>query len=586
MTKGISLFLALALGLAPAALPLFPQGMGGAKAVARGSRLAETEQLTPRLEFRDVAASLGIRHKNVYGGDSAKRYILEMTGNGLAIFDFDNDGLRDLFFVQGTRLEEAGGSHVLYRNTGDGFEDVSADSGLSSPGWGQGVCAGDYDNDGRTDLLVAYYGHNRLFRNIGSGRFENVTAKAGLPVEGARWGSSCSFLDYNLDGRLDLFVSNYLQFNLEEAAVPGASAYCRWRGLPVFCGPRGYDSGTHLLYRNEGEGGFRDVSREAGIALDEPHFGLGATAADFDDDGLPDIYVACDSTPNILYRNNGDGTFTDVAVEAGVAYGDAGQEEGSMGAATGDFDNDGLLDIAVTNFIDETSTLYRNGGDSFFDDVTYLAGLGVNTRQVGWGVEFLDVDQDGWKDLVAANGHIYPELRSASVGESYEQRNTLYWNLRNGAFRDVTESAGPAFAATRTSRGLATGDLDGDGSPELVIVEMNAAPTVLKNASARGNALLVELVGTKSNKSAIGARVTLTAGDLVQTDEVRSGSSYGSQSGFRLHFGLGEAVSVDELRVRWPGGGEEVVELVEANQTMTIREGEGIVEKRPFRTPE
>ncbi len=530
---------------------------------------------------------MGLTGVNVYGGETRKRYILEMTGNGVAVMDFDGDGWRDILLVNGTRfgLPKQGNvpSHYLYRNKGDGrFEDVSASSGLGGDEWAQGVCTGDYDNDGHTDLLITHYGHNRLYRNTG-GRFEEVTEESGLPVAGERWATGCAFLDYDRDGRLDLFISNYVQFRPEGAHGPGDTPFCFWKGVAVFCGPRGFPGGTNLLYRNEGSGRFRDVSDPAGVVLPGLHYSLGVVVSDFDGDGWPDMYVACDSTPSILYRNNGDGTFTDVAVEAGTAYGDSGQEEGSMGVAAGDYDNDGHIDIVKTNFMNETSTLYRNIGDWFFDDVTISAGLGVNTQYVGWGVEFLDFDQDGWKDILIVNGHIYPELSRAGKDEDYAQSKILYWNLGIGAFRDLGAMAGSALATPRVARGLAVGDLDGDGALEAVVGNMNGSPSVLRNESTGGNAILVELVGSRSNRSAIGSRLTVRSGGLLQVNEVRSGSSYASQSDLRLHFGLGKSAVVEEMEVRWPDGSTEEFSDVAANQVVTIREGAGIVKEAPFK---
>lgn len=514
---------------------LLGQGMGSAtKSVAKPSPKARTDLPSPKFEVSDVAVKVGIAAANVYGGATSKKHILEMTGNGLAVLDVDNDGWRDLLFVNGTRVGAAKPEpHRLYRNTGKGqFIDVTEGSGLLNQGWGNGVCAGDYDNDGQVDVLITYYGFNELYRNTGKGHFENVTRRLGLPVSGQRWATGCAFVDYDRDGKLDLFVSNYIAYDLARAAAPGSSPFCFWKGLAVFCGPKGLPTGHNALYKNEGER-FTDVSKKSGIIVDGLHYGLGVVTGDFDNDGWPDIYVACDSTPSLMYRNNRDGTFTDVAVEAGVAYGDAGQEQGSMGVAAGDYDNDGRVDLVRTNFMHETSTLYRNTSEWFFEDATYEGGLGIHTNIVGWGVQFLDFDHDGWKDILMANGHIYPELERSKVPESYRQSRLLYWNLRNGAFRDVTAGSA-ALKQPHSSRGLATGDLDGDGALEVVTVNMNEPPSIYRFSTDRGNALVIELVGTKSNRSAIGARVEIEAGQLRLADEVRSGSSFASQSSSTL----------------------------------------------------
>ena len=552
------------------------------KSVAKPSTRARLDLLSPKFEVNDVAKTFGLTAANVYGGVTNKKHILEMTGNGVAVLDFDNDGWRDMLFVNGTRVGASKPEpHRLYRNTGKGqFTDVTEGSGLVNQGWGNGVCAGDYDNDGLTDVFITYYGYNELYRNLGKGRFENMTRRLGLPVSGQRWATGCAFVDYDRDGKLDVFVSNYVTYDLARAAAPGSSPFCFWKGLPVFCGPKGFPTGHNALYKNEGER-FTDVSKKAGILVGGLHFGLGVVTGDFDNDGWTDIYVACDSTPSLLYRNNRDGTFTDAAVEAGTAYGDAGQEQGSMGVAAGDYDNDGRLDLVRTNFMHETSTLYRNLGEWFFEDATYEGGLGIHTNIVGWGVQFLDFDHDGWRDIVMANGHIYPELERSKVAESYRQSRLLYWNLRNGAFRDVT--AGSAtLKQPYSSRGLATGDLDGDGALEVVTVHMNEPPSVYQFNTDRGNALVIELIGTKSNRSAIGARVEIEAGQLRLTDEVRSGSSFASQSDFRVHFGLGTAAAATKITVRWPNGTREEFSRVAANQFIRIEEGAGISSQRPF----
>ncbi len=557
---------------------LLAQGMGGGpKAIARGAAKARLDVPSPKIEFHDIAAAAGLTAPNVYGGVTTKKYILEMTGNGAAIFDFDNDGKPDIFLVNGVRLEtpaaRQNATSRLYHNEGNGtFRDVTENSGLTHAGWGQGVCAGDFDNDGLTDLFVTYYGHNVLYRNLGGGHFEDVTEKTGLPMTGQRWGTGCAFLDYDLD----VFVANYLEFDLDRAGLPGTNPFCNWKGLRVFCGPRGYPGGHNVLYHSEHGRSFTDVTAKAGVALSDLHYNLGVVSSDFDDDGWPDIYVACDSSPSLLYRNNHDGTFTDIAVGHGAAYGPDGQEQGSMGVAAGDYDNDGRIDILKTNFMDETATLYHNAGDAYFDDQTYPGGLGVNTRFVGWGVSFLDIDQDGWKDIFMANGHIYPELAGANVGEELRQRKILYWNLRNGAFRDITSEGGAALSSPRVSRGVAIGDLDGDGAPEILIVNMNEPPSLLKSFGSKGNAILVEVVGTKSNRSAIGARVIVTAGTLRQVEEA-------SQSDFRLHFGLGSATTVDQIEIRWPSGAVEKLSNVAAGQSIRVREGDGIVKSTALR---
>ena len=551
------------------------QGMGStSKAVPRGSAKSSINLAPPRIDLRDVAGAFGISAPNYYGGERSKRHILEMTGNGVALIDYNNDGKLDVLLLNGGRLDGTSKPSVLYKNLGGGkFVDATREAGLATSGWAQGVCAGDIDNDGFTDLFITRYGDNLLLKNE-NGRFRAIT----FPSTPERFNTGCAFVDYDRDGRVDLFVTSYVSFPMAQAQRAPYTPGCNWLGVAVFCGPRGFAGGDSRLFHNEGGGRFRDVSATAGMRVDGLHYGLGVSAADFDGDGWPDIFVACDSTPSILYHNNHDGTFTDIGVEAGVAYGDNGEEQGGMGSAVFDFNHDGKLDIIRTNFMDETaSTLYRNTGGDFFINETVNAGLALHTRFVAWGVQPIDVDQDGYQDLIVANGHIYPELGGAGKRESFEMPRLFYWNLRNGAFRDLTKSAGAGLAVARSSRGLAVGDLDGDGSPEIVISNMNAPPSVLKNFGVKGNGLMVRLTGVKSNRAAIGAVVTVRASELTQTSVVMSGTSYLSQSDFRQHFGLGKHSRADQIEVLWPSGVKEAVGGAGAGREIHIREGEGIV---------
>jgi enediyne biosynthesis protein E4 len=547
-----------------------------ALAVAIGAPLA-------RFQFRDIAQASGLTGRNVYGGLLQKNYILETTGNGVAIFDFDGDGREDVLIVNGTRLQSVPSEqpHLqLYRNAGNGhFEDVSSGADFRKSDWSQGVCIGDYDNDGKPDVFVTQYGHNILYRNLGEGKFQDVTEQAHLPVTGIRYGSGCTFTDYDRDGKLDLFVSNYVDLDLANTPHPGSSGFCQWKGIPVMCGPRGLPLAHNILYRNNGNGTFSDVSEAAGILKPGGRYGLGAVAADFDDDGWPDIYVACDMTPSLLYHNNGNGTFTERGEEAGVAFNSDGALQAGMGVAVADYNGDGRPDIAKTNFSGDLPSLYRNDDGKFFTDVSREAGLG--TRQLlGWGVAFVDLDDDGWPDLVIANGHVYPEVEGKQLGDTYLESTLLYRNLGNGKFLDMTEQAGPAFATPRPARGLAVGDLDGDGRPEIVIVNMNSTPSLLKNDGPHGHFLNVALRGTRSNRSAIGAKVTVRVGDRTKIDQVMSGTSYYSQSSFTLHFGLGESAKVDSVQILWPSGIVQTVGTTAADQTLRLSEPSSSTEHR------
>jgi hypothetical protein len=537
-----------------------------------------------RVRLVDIAAVSGLTRSNTSGGPEKKDYILETTGNGVAILDYDGDGLNDIFIVNGTTLEGRGQGQPrtsqLYHNDGHGkFTEVSRDAGFTLEGWGQGVCVGDYNNDGKPDLLVTYYGYNRLYKNLGKGKFQDATSEARLPTTGIRYGAGCTFVDYDHDGWLDLFVSNYVDLDLASTPKPGTNQFCQWKGLPVMCGPRGLPLGHNVLYHNHGDGTFSDVSAASGILKPGGRYGLGVAAADFDNDGWPDIYVACDMTPSLLYHNRRDGTFEEQAVAAGVAYNFDGQLQAGMGVAVADYNGDGFLDIAKTNFSGDLPSLFKNEGGKFFTDVSQYSGLSAH-HLLGWGIAFVDLDDDGWKDLIIANGHVYPEVDRASVGDRYLQKTLVYRNLGNGRFADITAQAGPALETPRPGRGLAVGDLDGDGRPEVVIVNMNSTPSLLKNQEERQNFLSITLVGTKSNRSAIGARVTVQSGAHRQMDEVMSGGSYYSQNDMTLYFGLGQAPSVDRLEVRWPAGSVQEWKDVRSNQKLLITEDSPKVQQR------
>ena len=539
---------------------------------------------TPAVRYVDVAGASGVTLPNTYGGRDQKDTILESTGSGAAIFDYDGDGANDLFLANGVVATPGAPptrSH-LYRNDGKGhFTEVGSEAGLTRSGWAQAACSGDYDNDGRPDLLVTYYGPNILYRNTGAGKFADVTAQARLPVTGTRWGAGCSFVDYDRDGYLDLFVANYVDLDLAKVPKPGSSQHCEWKGMAVACGPRGLPMARNVLYRNNRDGTFTDVSEKAGILAPGGRYGLGVVAADFDNDGWPDIYVACDQTASLLYRNRRDGTFEERGAEAGVAYNVDGRLQAGMGVAVADYDGNGFLDIAKTNFSGDRPSLYRNEDGNFFEDVSLRAGLGANLL-LGWGLVFTDADEDGWPDLAIANGHVYPEIDRSPVGETYRQKTLFYRNLGNGNFADLTESAGPAFTPARPSRGLASGDLDGDGRPEILIVNMNDRPSILKNTGPRQNAVAVTLKGVKSNRSAIGARCTIEAGGRKQLAEVQSGGSYYSQSALTLYFGLGKSETIDRLTIRWPNSPEQSWTKLPTNRFLEITEASDTIKQRAF----
>jgi hypothetical protein len=538
------------------------------------------------VQFVNVARQAGLRAKTIFGGETRNRFLLETTGCGVAFFDYDNDGWLDIFFVNGSRFEakwpksEAPTSR-LYKNNRDGtFTDVTLGSGLARSGWGQGCCIGDYDNDGLDDLLVTGWGDCVLYRNLGNDKFEDVSDKAGISMTTRfttkglrRWNTGCAFVDYDRDGNLDLFVANYIDFDPKTVPVP-ENGSCLYKGLKVACGPPGLDGGKNILLHNNGDGTFTDVSVPAGIWKTPGTYGLGVLVSDFDDDGWPDIYVANDSTSSTLYRNNHDGTFTDIAVEAGVAYSPDGKPQAGMGVSAADYDRDGRLDIVKTNFAGDTSSLYRNLGNNTFEDMTFQSGLGRNTRFLGWGAAFLDYDNDGWSDILLCNGHVYPEVSETTMEYGYKQRKVLYRNLGNGRFGDVSEQAGPGIVERVAGRGCAVGDFDNDGDLDVVVNCINDVPQLLRcDAPSGNNWIKLKCVGTKSNRSAIGTRVTCISGGRRQIEEVRSGGSYLSQNDLRVHFGLGTSSAAD-VEIRWPSGRLDRLTSLKANKIHTIREGE------------
>jgi hypothetical protein len=517
--------------------------------------------------FTNIAAKAGLSAQTIYGAQGTNTYLIETTGTGVAAFDYDGDGWLDIFQVNGTTLagfpkgEEP--TNHLYRNRHDGtFEDVTARAGLAASGWGQGVCAGDYDNDGDQDLFVTYWGQNILYRNRGNGAFDDVTAAAKLHYHGPRWSTSCAFLDYDRDGRLDLVVANYIDLDLSTTPLP-LSGLCRYKGLAVACGPPGLPGGRNFLYHNSGDGTFEDVSQKSGVAGIKSTYALGVSTLDFDGDGWTDIYVANDSNPSALYRNNHDGTFTDIGVSAGCGLSQDGRSKSGMGIAIGDYDRNGTMDIFKTNFAGDTSTLYSNTGRGWCEDRTFASGIGVNTRWLGWGAGFLDLDNDGWLDLFLVNGHVYPEVDSLKSEAAYKQPKVVYRNLGNGRFRDVTAELGPPLTTIKASRGAAFADFDNDGDTDVVVNNIHDTLDLFRlDQTATHHWITLKLVGTTSNRSAIGALARVVTGDGEQRQEVRGGGSYYSQSDLRLQFGLGDAKTIDRVIVRWPNGAEETLSLI------------------------
>ncbi len=530
-------------------------------------------------KIEDVARDAKLAFSNVCGGSTSKRYILETTGSGVAFIDYDNDGWPDIFLVTGSRFHDLppgpAPSNRLFRNNRNGtFTDVTEKAGLLRSGWGQGVCVGDYDNDGFDDLFVTYWGEDVLYHNNGDGTFTDVTHKAAVGGDSRRWSTGCAFVDVDRNGHLDLFVTHYIDFSLQNAKDPGSNPYCNYRGLAVNCGPRGLVGETNTLYRNNGDGTFTDVSTSSGIRAATGCFGLGVLTGDFDNDGWPDIYVASDSTPSLLFMNNHDGTFREEGTLRGVAFNEEGSEQAGMGVAAADYDHNGWLDILKTNFSDEVPNLYQNTGKAVFTDVSGPAGINRQTHFVGWGCGFFDPDNDGYADIFYCNGHVYPELDRIHVDTAYRQPRVLYRNRGDGTFEDVSNLAGTSVTTPTTGRGCAFGDVNNDGNIDIVINNQNAAPSLLVTTADNPHHWInMRLVGVKSNRSAIGARVRCVGGALTQIDEVRSGGSYLSQGDLRLHFGLAQSRIVDLIEIRWPSGAVDQLHDVEANRFIQIQEG-------------
>jgi enediyne biosynthesis protein E4 len=556
------------------------QGMGRTTRAPRPVPKIETDLPPIVVDFRDVAESAGLTARTISGGDDRKQYILETTGTGVAIFDYDNDGLPDVFVANATSLdgdgEGARATSHLYRNRGQlTFEDITVRAGLARVGWGQGVCAADYDNDGHRDLLVTYFGQTALYHNEGEGTFRDVAVAAGIAAAHPRWDTGCSFFDFDLDGRLDLIITSYLQFDRSRIPAPGATSYCQWKGMPVMCGPRGLPFSQNRLFHNEGGGRFVDVSQRSGIGAAGGCYGFTAITTDVDADGFPDVFVACDSTPSLLYRNLRNGSFEESGLLSGVALNDDGQEQGGMGVAVADYDEDGMVDIAKTNFSDDVPNLFHNNGGGLFEDRVFRSGLGGYMQYVGWGVHFLDVDHDGRKELLMMNGHVYPEVERLP-GVRYRQPKLLYWNVGGGRFKDISDSSGSALAEPQASRGSATGDLDGDGALEIVVSNLGTRPSLLKNLGPRKHWLLVRGVGTTVNRDAIGARVAVSVGGRRVSGEIQTGSSFLSQNDTRVHLGLGDAEAYDAIDVTWPGGARERFPGGPADRIVTVTEGTGV----------
>jgi hypothetical protein len=538
--------------------------------------------------FRDIAAQSGLAASHISSAE--KHYVVESMSGGIGLFDCDNDGKLDIVMVNGSTVDryKQGGDLLvtLWHQDADlKFTDITEKAGLTRKGWGMGVAVADFDNDGNLDLFVTGYGGNALYRNKGNCTFEDVTDKAG--VRGGGFSTGAAWADYDRDGNVDLFVSRYVHVEIDNLPEFGSTKFCHFKGVPVQCGPWGMEGESDLLYHNRGDGTFEEVSKKAGVDDPEKYYGLGATWGDYDNDGWPDLFVADDATPNHLYHNNHNGTFTDEAMVAGIALNGEGQALGSMGVTWGDYDHSGRLSMFITEFADQPNTLYRNEATERFEDLAMASHLGQPSLPlVGWGTTFFDLDNDGWLDLFVANGHVYPQMDEVRGSAPYAEPMLLHRNLHNGSFEEVSRAAGLADMPMKSRRGAAFGDIFNNGNVDIVVLNVGEPPSLLLNTNKSTNhRVLFHLVGTNSNRAAIGARITIHAAGMTQFDEVRGGGSYLSQNDLRLHFGLGSAAKIDLMEVRWPTGKSESFKNVAADTIYTVIEGQGIVQTVALPSP-
>ncbi len=533
-------------------------------------------------QLADITDKTGIKFQHV--ADPEKKYIVESMGGGVLVLDYDRDGWPDIYFTNAPTVAMAlkgqSSRSALYHNNHDGtFTDVTDKAGVATPCFAMGGAVGDYNNDGWPDMAITCLGHTILYRNNGDGTFTDVTKQAG--IDDPRWSTGAAFGDYDNDGFVDLMVTRYVDFQLSDLPAFGSSPTCKYRGIDVQCGPRGLRGAGDSLYHNNGDGTFTEVSKAAGVDDPSGYYGLGVTWADLNDSGRPDIYAANDSTPNFLYKNDGKGKFSEIGLESGTAVSSDGSEQGSMGVAIGDYNHTGRPSIYVTNFADEYNILYRNEGGYDFRDVAFEAGVGLASLPwVKWGDAFVDLDNDGWLDLISVNGQVYPQVDSLPSGARYRQPKNLFMNQRNGTFCDAAAQAGPALQIPRVSRGLAVADLDNDGNMDVVIGDLDGEPMILHNNGIAGTHWVsFELAGTKSNRLAIGARLKIVAGGVTQTAQIHSGGSYLSNHDFRVHFGLGSAAKIDSVEIVWPSGTTDKLSNLQADKFYSVLEGSGLVER-------